>query len=101
LSLCLALVTVPNQFAQDQSPAPRRDINAVLRDHEKELLAIKNVVGIYVGLDEDERTPCLHVMLRQDEPETRKAIPSAIEGYRVLVEITGKIRPLPGTSATP
>ena len=85
-------------MAEDQSPAPRRDINAVLRDHDKELLAIKGVVGVYVGLQKDGRTPCLYVMLVRDAPETRKAIPSEIEGYRVLVDITGEIRPLPGQS---
>jgi len=87
-------------MAEDQSPAARRDINAVLRDHENELLVIKNVVGVYVGLENDGRTPCLHVMLAQDSSEARQAIPSQIEGYKVVVEITGEIRPLPGQSAT-
>ena len=87
-------------MAEDQSPAARRDINAVLRDHDKELLVIKNVVGVYVGLENDGRTPCLHVMLAQDSSEARQAIPSQIEGYKVVVEITGEIRPLPGQSAT-
>ena len=91
---------VHKQMAEDRSSAPPRDINAVLRDHDKELLAIKNVVGVYVGLQKDGRTPCLHVMLARDTPETRKAIPSEIEGYRVLVEVTGEIRPLPAQSAT-
>ena len=87
-------------MADDQSPAARRDINAVLRDHDKELLVIKNVVGVYVGLENDGRTPCLHVMLARDSSETRQAIPSQIEGYKVVVEITGEIRPLPRQSAT-
>ena len=98
LCLVLFLIAVHTQMAEDQSPAPRRDINAVLRDHDKELLAIKGVVGVYVGLQKDGRTPCLYVMLARDAPETRKAIPSEIEGYRVLVDITGEIRPLPGQS---
>jgi len=87
-------------MAQDQSPAARRDINTVLRDHERELLGIKNVIGVYVGLENDRRTPCLHVMLTRDSFETRQAIPSQIEGYKVVVQITGEIRPLPSQSAT-
>ena len=87
-------------MAEGHSPAPRRDINAVLHDHEKELLAIPNVVGVYVGLQEDGRTPCLHVMLVRDAPELRNAIPSEIEGYSVVVDITGEIRPLPAQSPT-
>jgi len=98
--LLLFLLGVHNQMAEDQSPAARRDISAVLRDHEKELLVIENLVGVYVGLENDGRTPCLHVMLAQDSSEARQAIPSQIEGYKVVVEITGEIRPLPGQSAT-
>ena len=37
-------------MAQSNSPPPKRDINAVLRDHDKELMAIPNVVGVYVGV---------------------------------------------------
>ena len=101
LSLFLILGTVHNQMAQGSFSSPRRDINAVLRDHERKLLAIKNVVGVYVGLEENGRGSCLRVMLLQDDPETRRAIPFEIEGYRVISEITGQIRPLPGTTATP
>ena len=51
---------------------------------------IKNVVGVYVGLENDGRTPCLHVMLAQDSSEARQAIPSQIEGYKVVVEMHGR-----------
>jgi hypothetical protein len=98
---CLILIGNQNLMAEDRSPAPRRDINVVLRDHDQELLAIKDVVGVYIGLQEDGRTPCLRVMLKRDSAEARKAIPSQIEGYKVIVEITGEIRPLPGQSASP
>ena len=50
-------------MAQNNSASPKRDINAVLRDHDKELLAIPGVVGVYVALLEDGKTPCLKVML--------------------------------------
>lgn len=57
-------------------------------------MAIPGVVGVYVGLAEDERTPCLKVMLASDNEATRRAIPRALDGYRVLIEVTGEIRPL-------
>ena len=88
-------------MAEDRSPTPHREINAVLHDHQDELLAVKDVVGVYVGLQDDDRTPCLHVMLARDSSEARKAIPLKIEGYQVVVEVTGEIRPLPGQSAPP
>jgi hypothetical protein len=81
-------------MAQSSSPAPKRDINAVLAAHDKELLAIPDVVGVYVGTLQDRRTPCLKVMLARKNSETERKIPKVIEGYLVLVEVTGEIRAL-------
>ena len=71
-----------------------RDINDVLRGHDQELLAIKGVVGVYVGLQDDGKTPCLKVMVVAKSPEIEKAVPKTIEGFPVIVEVTGEIRPL-------
>jgi hypothetical protein len=81
-------------MAQNSSLPPRRDINAVLAAHDKELLAIPGVVGVYVGTLEDRHTLCLKVMLAEDRPEVRRAIPPTIEDYPVVVEVTGEIRAL-------
>jgi hypothetical protein len=81
-------------MAQNNSPSPKRDINAVLRDHDKELLAIPGVVGVYVALLEDGKTPCLKVMLARKTAETERAIPRTLEGYPVVSEVTGEIRPM-------
>ena len=78
----------------ETSPKPRRDINAVLADHDDRLLKIRGVVGVYVGLLEDGRTPCLKVMLAEQSAEATRAIPKSIEGYPVVLEITGELRPL-------
>ncbi len=74
--------------------APLRDINAVLADHDRELLAIPGVVGVYVGLSADEKTPCLKVMLSRKDSNLQRRIPRKLEGYPVLTEVTGEIRPL-------
>src|SRR5688572_137344 len=81
-------------MAQDNSPSPKRDINAVLRDHDDKLLAIPGVVGIYIAVLEDGTTPCLKVMLARKTPETERDIPKILEGYPVISEVTGEIRPL-------
>jgi hypothetical protein len=81
-------------MAQNNSPSPKRDINAVLAAHDKELLAIPDVVGVYVGTLEDRRTLCLRVMLARKNPETERKIPRSIEGYPVRVEVSGEIRPM-------
>jgi hypothetical protein len=80
-------------MAEPNSPAPRRDINDVLRAHDKELLAISGVVGVYVAVLDDGKTPCLKIMLAQKSAETERRIPRTIEGYPVVLEVTGEIRP--------
>jgi hypothetical protein len=82
------------QTMAQNSSAPKRDINAVLAAHDKELLAIPDVVGVYVGTLEDRRTLCLKVMLARQNPEAERKIPGTIEGYPVVTEVTGEIRPL-------
>ena len=81
-------------MAQSSSSSPKRDINAVLAAHDKELLAIPGVVGVYVGTLQDRRTPCLKVMLARKTPESARKVPRSIEGYPVVIEINGEIRAL-------
>ena len=78
----------------ESTTGPRRDINAVLADHDDQLLARPGVVGVYVGLLEDEKTPCLKVMLARKDRKLARSIPRVIEGYPVVTEVTGEIRPL-------
>jgi hypothetical protein len=85
-----------SQSAMKSDPRGR-DINAVLRDHDDELLAIPGVVGVYVGLLADAKTSCLKVMVDRKTSELKGRIPRTLEGYTVVVEETGLIRPLAGT----
>ena len=94
--LCVGLV-VGLGFAQlmAETPSPGRDINAVLAAHDRQLLELPAVVGVYVGVLADGKTPCcLKVMLARPTPETERMLPLEIEGYAVVTEIPGKIRPL-------
>ena len=74
--------------------APRRDINAVLAAHDDELMAIPGVVGVYVGLLGDQKTPCLKVMLARKDKKLERSIPRTIEGYPVVAEFSGEIKPM-------
>jgi hypothetical protein len=81
--------------AQNQSPSmPERDIDAVLRAHNQELLAIPGVVGVYVGLLADQKTPCLRVMVVKKTKSLEQSIPKSLEGYPVELDETGVIRPM-------
>src|SRR5438067_40946 len=94
LRRCILLLTVIQSFvgtmtAQTSSSLPKRDINAVLAAHDKELLAIPGVVGVYVGVLSDKKTPCLKIMLVRPTLEADRDIPKQLEGYPVIVELTG------------
>ena len=111
---CLAIAFNPRNLSQDEdlavvrwlgcrarvrptygrTPSPGRDINAVLAAHDRQLLELPAVVGVYVGVLADGKTPCLKVMLARPIPETERNLPREIEGYPVVAEISGEIRPL-------
>ena len=89
------LATYPQALAQNSSP--NRDINIVLAAHDRELLAIPDVVGVYVGTIGNERQLCLKVMLARANPESERKIPPMIEGYRVVTQVTGEIEARPAS----
>jgi hypothetical protein len=91
---CPAPRQSPVVQTKQQESMPRKDINAVLRNHDKELIAIPDVVGVYVGLMPDGKTTCLKVMVVKDSEELKKRIPKTLEGYPVLIEESGVVRPL-------
>ena len=82
-----------NQTGQKESMT-QKDINAVLKDHDKEFLAIPGVVGVYVGLLPDGKTPCLKVIVVKETADLKRRIPDFIEGYPVVIEDSDVIRPL-------
>jgi hypothetical protein len=95
---CSAAIRSPVSQTRQQESMVRKDINVVLRDHDKELLALPGVVGVYVGLLPDDKTPCLKVMVVKETEDLKRSIPKSIEGYPVLIEESGVIRPLEDSS---
>ena len=94
-ALCLILFSgCLKPMAPTDSSTPRRDINAVLADHDDRLLAMTGVVGVCVSLLNDQKTPCLKVMLARKDRRLEASIPRTLEGYPVITEVTGEIRPM-------
>lgn len=79
-----------NGLTKDQKPVKR--IEDVLKEHTDELMSVPGVVGTASGLC--NRQPCIKVFVTQETPELKKKIPSRLEGYPVVIEETGEIRPL-------
>ncbi len=89
--LILAACAVPKRSPVDAMT--RKDINEVLREHDRELMAIPGVVGVYVGLMPDKKAPCLKVMVVKKTKELKKKIPASLGGYPVVIEESGVIHP--------
>lgn len=68
-----------------------RTIDDVLAAHTDSLLTLPGVVGTAIGLRDGER--CIKVFVADSNPDTKARIPSRLEGYRVVIEVSGTIRP--------
>jgi hypothetical protein len=68
-----------------------RNIDDVLAAHTDSLMKLPGVVGTALALCDGER--CIKVLLADSNPTTRNSIPSRLEGYRVVLEVTGTVRP--------
>src|SRR4030042_2221046 len=79
---CSAAIREPVKQTGQQESMTRKDSNAVLKDHDKELLAIPGVVGVYVSLLPDDKTSCLKVMVIKETEDLKRSIPKSIEGYQ-------------------
>lgn len=68
-------------------------IEDVIRAHSDELMAIDGVNGVYSGKLEDG-SDCIKVMVVKKTREHDSKIPKELEGYTVMVEEVGEIKPL-------
>jgi hypothetical protein len=73
------------------STVATKSIDQVLAAHTDSLMALPGVVGTAIGLYEGER--CIKVLVVDSGSGAIKKIPDHLEGYRVVVEVTGTIRP--------
>jgi hypothetical protein len=69
----------------------RPTIERVQAANTARLMKIPGVVGTAIGLCDS--TPCLKVLVVRATPELRKAIPDTLDGYRVVLDETGVVRP--------
>ena len=68
-----------------------RSIDAVLAAYTDSLMALPGVVGTAVALCGGEQ--CIKVLLDDASEEAKARIPTRLEGYRVVTEMSGTIRP--------
>lgn len=96
-SVCLGVFAIAGcRTAQEGAPVvtPQRPLEAVLAEHTPALMKIAGVVGTYQGATDDGK-PCITVMVAHDSPELRAAIPATLEGWPVVIDVTGEIKAMP------
>jgi hypothetical protein len=83
--------TVPE--VRREAKMENRPIETVLDEHAKELMAIPGVVGVGIGKCGD--TPCIRVMVSENNETIAKNVPPRIEGHKTDIVETGGFRALP------
>jgi len=71
---------------------PERTIEQVQEENTDAWMAIPGVEGTAIGLYEGK--PCIRIFTSSKPQQIREKIPSTVEGYRVIIEETGKFRAL-------
>ncbi|MFO7447219.1 MAG: hypothetical protein R6W90_12695 [Ignavibacteriaceae bacterium] len=94
--LILISVAFTNCEAQvkDSSDMKRKPIDQVFKENQEKLLAIPGVQGYYQGLLEDGED-CIVIMIDKLTDEIQSKLPDSLEGYPVVIEAGGEIKPLP------
>jgi len=91
LAACSRAPRLSGQGEEKGGTVATRTINQVLAAHSDSLMALPGVVGTAIGLCDGEK--CIKVMVVDSNSATRAGIPTSVEGYRVVVEVTGPLRP--------
>jgi hypothetical protein len=68
----------------------QKTIEQVQADHTEAWMKIPGVVGTAIG--ECDGKPCLKILAASLTPEIKGQIPKIVDGYAVVVEVTGEFR---------
>ncbi|MEE4311979.1 MAG: hypothetical protein V2J62_08900 [candidate division KSB1 bacterium] len=82
-----------NNHTKKQTPAQQMSVNAVMKENTQMLMSYPGVVGVYVGMTEDS-TECIKVMAVEKSEALEKKLPKELNGYPVLIHVTGRIKPM-------
>jgi hypothetical protein len=97
LVACTVAACRPHAPGGKVPPMPDRPIADVLASHTPGLMALTGVVGTYQGARPDG-APAIVVMLARPDAELERRIPRVLEGWPVVIEVTGEIRAMPDSA---
>src|SRR5438105_5109048 len=98
LALLLALAATGGRDEpareSDHVKRPTRPITEVLAEQAPHLMTLPGVTAVGESALPDG-TPCIKVYIRAKDRELERRLPRSIEGYVVVVDVSGEIRALP------
>lgn len=74
------------------SSAKNISVEQAFDAHRDSLLSIPGVVG--AGIARLDQKPCIMVMVQTHTPEIERLVPKELDGYPVVIEITGDFKAL-------
>jgi hypothetical protein len=99
LSCCVIFAasenSYPHRMAENHESAPlmsKLTIEQVQEKYQNQLLSVSGVVGVGIGAVDGK--PVIKVLVVKKTPELEWKIPKVLEGYPVMIEVTGKMRAL-------
>jgi hypothetical protein len=67
--------------------ATQENLALLIERHVDELFSLQDVAGVAEGLIDSR--PCIKIYLTQENAETRLGLPDELDGYPVVIEVTG------------
>ncbi|NIR48464.1 hypothetical protein GWO43_08595 [candidate division KSB1 bacterium] len=78
---------------QGEATMSSKSIQDVLKEHGRTLMDIPGVEGVGQGLTDDDQD-CVRVFVSSMTPEVKKQVPKTLDGYPVIIEVTGEFKAL-------
>ena len=79
----------PKQYETGENMSGK-SIEQVLGENSGRWLKMDLVVGVAIGMLDDK--PCIRILVASDAEKVRRQLPENVEGYPVVVEVTGSIK---------
>ena len=86
--LLLIIVSLKQTIVADTMQASIQDVK---NRYESQFLSMPGVVSVGIGLD-DNKNPIIIIGIEAGDAELKSRLPQQLEGYRVSIQHTGKIR---------
>jgi len=82
-----------NETAARGNQIVAKPIGDVVKEQARKLAAIPGVVGAAHGVCDGR--PCVKVFVIEKTPQIAEKVPATLDGYPVVIEVTGPIKALP------